>query len=96
MKFRCIESRDEKDFVIGKIYEAIEILKHSNVVHDGLYKVLDEDNFPRIIVLNGLLWKFEIINEEEDKEQRKQDVIHEIESLSIQLQNEINKLKELL
>ena len=38
----------------------------------------------------------EIINEEEDKEQRKQDVIHEIESLSIQLQNEINKLKELL
>lgn len=42
------------------------------------------------------LRKFEMVDEKEDKEQRKQDIIHEIESLSIQLQNEINKLKELL
>ena len=96
MKFRCIESIDERDFIVGKVYEAIEVLKHGNAVRDGLYKVLDEDNFPRVIVLNGLLWKFEIVNEEENKGQRKQDIILEIESLSIQLQNEINKLKELL
>lgn len=37
-----------------------------------------------------------VVDEKEDKGQRKQDIIHEIESLSIQLQNEINKLKELL
>ncbi len=42
------------------------------------------------------LRKFEMVDEKEDKGQRKQDIIHEIESLSIQLQNEINKLKELL
>ena len=44
----------------------------------------------------GIDFTVGVVDEKEDQEQRKQDIIHEIESLSFQLLYEINKLKELL
>ena len=92
MKLECVHSSEFRNpqFIEGNAYEVIS-------GGDGRYCVVTEKGKKVYVPLNGKVWRFKIIRDEkEDKGQRKQDIIHEIESLSIQLQNEINKLKELL
>lgn len=64
MKLRCIESCNKR-FIVNKEYEAVKI---KTDYENHLYRMKDEDNIKVQVVLKGLLWKFEIVKENEMKE----------------------------
>lgn len=91
MKLECVHSSEFRNphFIEGNAYEVIS-------GGDGGYYVVTEKGKKMYVPLNGKVWKFKIIRDEQEENKEREDILFEIESLSIQLQNEINKLKELL
>ena len=91
MKLECVHSSEfgNPQFIEGNAYEVISS-------GDGYYCVVTEKGKKMHVPLNGMVWRFKIIRDEQEENKEREDILFEIESLSIQLQNEINKLKELL
>ena len=91
MKLECVHSSEFRNpqFIEGNAYEVIS-------GGDGRYCVVTEKGKKKYVPLNGMVWRFKIIRDEQEENKEREDILFEIESLSIQLQNEINKLKELL
>ena len=91
MKLECVYSSEFRNpqFIEGNAYEVIS-------GGDERYCVVTEKGKKIYVPLNGKVWRFKIIRDEQEENKEREDILFEIESLSIQLQNEINKLKELL
>lgn len=66
MKLRCIYSNN-KDFIINKKYEVINIT-FSPLLVGKEYNIKDEKNRKRSTILDGTIWKFEIVKDNEMKE----------------------------
>ena len=92
MKLKCIYSEDlgnNPAFIVGKEYKVCD--------REGdRYYVITENGTYIDIVLNGRVWKFKPIEEDDEKKEEKEDILFEIESLINQLNNEFNKLKKLI
>lgn len=92
MKLKCIYSIEESSspaFVVGKEYEVY------NKEGDNYY-VMTENETCIDVVLNGYVWKFELIENGKEEIDEKEDILFEIKSLISQLDNEFNKLKKLI
>lgn len=92
MKLKCVYSEDQgkhPTFIVGNEYEVYD--KKGDV-----YYVVTENETYIDIPLNGSIWKFELIEDEKEEIDEKEDVLFEIESLINQLNNEFNKLKKLI
>ena len=92
MKLKCVYSEDQGKypaFIVGKEYEVYD--KKGDV-----YYVVTENGTYMDIPLNGSIWKFELIEDEKEERKEKEDILFEIESLINQLNNEFNKLKNLI
>ena len=95
MKLKCVYSGEEESkykfpaFMVGKEYEIYD--KKGDV-----YYVITENGTYIDIPLNGSVWKFELIEDEKEEVDEKEDILFEIESLINQLNNEFNKLKKLI
>ena len=92
MKLKCVYSEDQGKypaFIVGKEYEVYD--KKGDV-----YYVVTENGTYIDIPLNGSIWKFELIEDEQEENEEREDILFEIESLINQLNNEFNKLKKLI
>ena len=95
MKLKCVSSLDmgtnNPAFIKGNEYEIMDM------TNDGRYYVVTENGTYIDVTLKGVIWKFELIEDEilEENEER-EDILFEIESLINQLNNEFNKLKKLI
>ena len=87
MKLKCVCSNNfsNKLFIEGNIYEA-------KAVGNGDYLITTEKGNNIYAPLSGTVWKFEILESEQEQE----DIIFEIESLIKQLNHEFDKLKNLI
>lgn len=94
MKLKCVSSldvdTDNPSFIKGNEYEVMDM------TDDGRYYVTTENGTCIDIPLRGLIWKFELIEDEKEERKEKEDILFEIESLINQLNNEFNKLKKLM
>lgn len=94
MKLKCVYSSEFSKnplFIEGNMYEVI------TTVDDKHYHVTTEIGKSIYVPLNGKIWRFKIVSEEQqDEKNRKEDILFEIESLISQLNNEFNKLKKLI
>ena len=92
MKLKCIYSEDlgnHPAFIVGKEYK----------VHDregDRYYVITENGTYIDVIISGSVWKFEPIEDEKEEREEREDILFEIESLINQLNNEFNKLKNLI
>lgn len=93
MKLECVYSSEFSKnplFIEGNMYEIIS-------GEDEHYYVITEKGSSIYVPLNGKVWRFKIVSDEqEDEINRKEDILFEIESLISQLNNEFNKLKKLI
>lgn len=94
MKLKCVYSGEQSKykypaFIVGKEYEVYD--KKGDV-----YYVVTENETYIDIPLNGIIWKFELIEDEKEERKEREDILFEIESLINQLNNEFNKLKKLI
>ena len=92
MKLKCVYSEDQGKypaFIVGKEYEVYD-------EKGDVYYVVTENETYIDIPLNGSIWKFELIEDEQEERKEKEDILFEIESLINQLNNEFNKLKKLI
>ena len=86
MKLKCVYSGEfpkNSSFIEGNMYEVIS-------GEDECYYVTTEKGNNMYVPLNGKLWKFKIVSDEQE------DIIFEIESLIKQLNHEFDKLKNLI
>ena len=95
MILKCVSSLDmgtnNPAFIKGNEYEVMDI------TNDGrCYYVITENGTYTDVPLSGLLWKFELIEDEKEENEEREDILFEIESLINQLNNEFNKLKKLI
>lgn len=95
MILKCVSSLDmgtnNPAFIKGNEYEVMDI------TNDGrYYYVVTENGTYTDVPLSGLLWKFELIEDEKEERKEREDILFEIESLINQLNNEFNKLKKLI
>ena len=74
----------------------ISDFKVMDMTNDGRYYVVTENGTYIDITLKGAIWKFELIEDEKEEREEKEDILFEIESLINQLNNEFNKLKKLI
>lgn len=92
MKLKCIKSYG-LEFIVGHVY----VVNQTITCGGGqfvFYEIMDEQGELRKVQLNNrLLWDFEIVDESEE---RKEDIIFEIQNLLNQLGKEFNKLKKLI
>ena len=72
-KLRCIEKVDmSEEFTIGGTYA---ILTECNFIgSERIYTIMDNYGQRRTVVLNGCIWKFEIVEEETTLEERVQQL----------------------
>lgn len=91
MKLECIYSSEFRNpqFIKGNTYEVIS-------GEDGRYCVVTEKGRKIYIPLNGKVWRFRIVRDEQEDKQEQEDIIFEIESLIKQLNHEFDKLKNLI
>ena len=94
MKLKCVSSLDigtnNSAFIKGNEYEVMDM------TNDGRYYVVTENGTCIDVTLKGAIWKFELIEDEKEERKEKEDILFEIESLINQLNNEFNKLKNLI
>lgn len=86
MKLKCVysgEFSENRLFIEGNTYEVIS-------GEDEHYCVTAEKGKNVYVPLNGRVWKFKIVNDEQE------DIVFEIESLIKQLNHEFDKLKNLI
>lgn len=86
MKLKCVYSGEFSEnplFIKGNTYEVIS-------GEDGHYYVTAEKGKNVYVPLNGRVWRFKIVSDEQE------DIIFEIESLIKQLNHEFDKLKNLI
>ena len=91
MILKCVSSldmgTDNPAFIKGNEYEVMDM------TDDGrYYYVVTENGTYTDVPLKGLLWEFVVIEDKQEQE----DIIFEIESLIKQLNDEFNKLKNLI
>ena len=67
-----------------------------DMTDDGRYYVTTENGTYIDVTLKGAIWKFELIEDEQEENEEREDILFEIESLINQLNNEFNKLKKLI
>ena len=92
MKLKCVYSEDQgkhPTFIVGKEYEVYD--KKGDV-----YYVVTENGTCIDVTLKGAIWKFELIEDKQEENKEREDILFEIESLINQLNNEFNKLKKLI
>ena len=94
MKLKCVSSLDmgtnNPAFIKGNEYEVMDM------TNDGRYYVVTENGTYIDVTLKGAIWKFELIEDEKEERKEKEDILLEIERLINQLNNEFNKLKNLI
>ena len=95
MILKCVSSldmgTDNPAFIKGNEYEVMDI------TNDGrYYYVVTENGTYTDVPLSGLLWKFELIEDEKEENEEREDIIFKIESLINQLNHEFDKLKNLI
>ena len=94
MKLKCVSSLDmgtnNPAFIKGNEYEVMDM------TNDGRYYVTTENGTCIDVTLKGAIWKFKIVEDEKEERKEKEDILFEIESLINQLNNEFNKLKNLM
>ena len=92
MKLECVYSEDQgkhPTFIVGKEYEVYD--KKGDV-----YYVVTENGTYIDVIISGSVWKFELIEDEKEEREEREDILFEIESLINKLNNEFNKLKKLI
>ena len=94
MILKCVSSldmgTDNPSFIKGNEYEVMDM------TDDGRYYVTTENGTCIDVTLKGAIWKFELIEDEKEENEEREDILFEIESLINQLNNEFNKLKKLI
>ena len=94
MILKCVSSLDmginNPAFIKGNEYEVMDM------TNDGRYYVVTENGTYIDVALKGAIWKFELIEDEKEENEEREDILFEIESLINQLNNEFNKLKKLI
>ena len=94
MILKCVSSldmgTDNPSFIKGNEYEVMDM------TDDGRYYVATENGTCIDVTLKGAIWKFELIEDEKEENEEREDILFEIESLINQLNNEFNKLKKLI
>lgn len=94
MILKCVSSldmgTDNPSFIKGNGYEVMDM------TNDGRYYVVTENGTYIDVTLKGAIWKFELIEDEQEENEEREDILFEIESLINQLNNEFNKLKKLI
>lgn len=91
MKLECVYSSEFRNpqFIEGNTYEVIS-------GEGERYCVVTEKGRKIYIPLNGKVWRFRIVRDEQEDKQEQEDIIFEIESLIKQLNHEFDKLKNLI
>lgn len=92
MKLKCVYSSEFSKnplFIEGNMYEIIS-------GEDEHYYVTTEKGSSVYVPLNGKIWKFKIVSDEQIVSDEREDIIFEIESLIKQLNHEFDKLKNLI
>ena len=93
MKLKCVYSEDQgkhPTFIVWNEYEVMDM------TDDGRYYVTTENGTCIDVSLSGVIWKFELIEDEKEERKEKEDILFEIESLIKQLNHEFDKLKNLI
>ena len=94
MILKCVSSldmgTDNPSFIKGNEYEVMDM------TDDGRYYVTTENGTCIDVTLKGAIWKFELIEDEQEENEEQEDIIFEIESLIKQLNHEFDKLKNLM
>ena len=94
MILKCVSSLDvdtnNPSFIKGNEYEVMDM------TNDGRYYVITENGTCIDVTLKGAIWKFELIEDKQEENEEREDILFEIESLINQLNNEFNKLKKLI
>ena len=94
MKLKCVCSldigTDNPSFIKGNEYEVMDM------TDDGRYYVTTENGTCIDVTLKGAIWKFELIEDKQEENEEREDILFEIESLFNQLNNEFNKWKKLI
>ena len=94
MKLKCVSSLDigtnNPAFIKGNEYEVMDM------TNDGRYYVVTENGTYIDVTLKGAIWKFELIEDEKEENEEREDILFEIESLIKQLNHEFDKLKKLI
>ena len=94
MILKCVSSLDmgtnNPAFIKGNEYEVMDM------TNDGRYYVVTENGTYIDDTLKGAIWKFEPIEDKQEENKEREDILFEIESLINQLNNEFNKLKKLI
>lgn len=72
-KLRCIETVDmSNNFTIGQTYA---VLTECNYIdNERIYTIMDNQGRRHTVILNGCIWKFEIVEEEISLEERVQQL----------------------
>ena len=92
MKLKCVYSSEFSKnplFIEGNMYEIIS-------GEDEHYYVTTEKGSSVYVPLNGKIWRFKIVSDEQIVSDEREDIIFEIESLIKQLNHEFDKLKNLI
>ena len=94
MILKCVSSLDmgtnNPAFIKGNEYEVMDM------TNDGRYYVVTENGTCIDVTLKGAIWKFELIEDKQEENKEREDIIFEIESLIKQLNHEFDKLKNLI
>ena len=94
MILKCVSrldmGTDNPSFIKGNEYEVMDM------TDDGRYYVTPENGTCIDVTLKGAIWKFELIEDKQEENKEREDILFEIESLINQLNNEFNKLKKLI